>query len=71
MSYRISDEKISEVRNSTNIVDVVSEVVQLRKAGKNFLGLCPFHSEKTPSFTVSPDKQIFFCFGCREGGNVF
>ena len=71
MSYRISEEKISEVRNSTNIVDVVSEVVQLRKSGKNFLGLCPFHSEKTPSFTVSPDKQIFFCFGCREGGNVF
>ena len=71
MSYRISEEKISEVRNATNIVDVVSEVVQLRKAGKNFLGLCPFHSEKTPSFTVSPDKQIFYCFGCREGGNVF
>ena len=71
MSYRISEEKISEVRNATDIVDVISEVVKLRKAGKNFLGLCPFHSEKTPSFTVSPDKQIFYCFGCGEGGNVF
>jgi DNA primase len=67
----ISEEKISEIRNTANIVDVVSEVVQLRKTGKNFIGLCPFHSEKTPSFTVNPDKQIFHCFGCGEGGNVF
>jgi DNA primase len=67
----ISEEKISEIRNTANIVEVVSEVVQLRKTGKNFIGLCPFHSEKTPSFTVNPDKQIFHCFGCGEGGNVF
>ncbi|MBA3028963.1 MAG: DNA primase [Desulfobacteraceae bacterium] len=70
MAYPISEEKISEIRNTANIVNVVSEVVQLRKTGKNFVGLCPFHSEKTPSFTVNPDKQIFHCFGCHEGGNV-
>ena len=70
LSNWISEEKISEVRNTANIVDVISEVVQLRKAGINLIGLCPFHSEKTPSFTVHPDKQIFHCFGCGEGGNV-
>ncbi|HEY6907095.1 MAG TPA: DNA primase [Ignavibacteriaceae bacterium] len=68
---RISEAKIEEIRSSANIVDVISGYVQLRKRGKNFLGLCPFHSEKTPSFTVSEDKQIFHCFGCHTGGNVF
>jgi len=68
---RISEKKIEEVRNSANIVDIVSEYVQLRKRGKNYLGLCPFHKEKTPSFTVSEDKQIYHCFGCHNGGNVF
>ncbi len=68
---RISESKIEEIRSSANIVDVVSGYVQLRKRGKNFLGLCPFHSEKTPSFTVSEEKQIFHCFGCHTGGNVF
>ncbi len=68
---RISENKIEEVRSSSSIVDVISEYVQLRKRGKNFIGLCPFHSEKTPSFTVSEDKQIFHCFGCHTGGNVF
>lgn len=68
---RISEEKIEQVRSSANIVDVVSDYVQLKKRGKNFIGLCPFHQEKTPSFTVSPEKQIYHCFGCHTGGNVF
>lgn len=68
---RISESKIEEIRNSANIVDVVSEYVQLRKRGRNYIGLCPFHSEKTPSFTVSDEKQIYHCFGCHNGGNVF
>ncbi len=66
-----SEEKISEVKNSADIVEVISEYVNLKKTGRNFLGLCPFHSEKTPSFTVNPEKQIFHCFGCNEGGNTF
>lgn len=68
---RISENKIEEIRSAADIVDVISEFVQLRKRGKNFIGLCPFHTEKTPSFTVSEDKQIFHCFGCHAGGNVF
>jgi DNA primase len=67
----IPEEKISEIKNAADIVDIVSEAVLLKKTGKNHIGLCPFHSEKTPSFTVSPDKQIFYCFGCGTGGNVF
>ena len=68
---RIPESKIEEIRESVDIVDVISPHVQLRKRGKNFIGLCPFHSEKTPSFTVSEEKQIFHCFGCHTGGNVF
>lgn len=68
---RISESKIEEIRNAANIVDVISEYVQLRKRGRNYIGLCPFHSEKTPSFTVSDEKQIYHCFGCHNGGNVF
>jgi DNA primase len=68
---RIPESKIEEIRTSVNIVDTISEFVQLRKRGKNYIGLCPFHSEKTPSFTVSDEKQIFHCFGCHTGGNVF
>lgn len=71
MTGYIPEEKISEIRNAADIVDIVSESVLLKKTGKNFIGLCPFHTEKTPSFTVSPDKQIFHCFGCGVGGNVF
>ena len=62
---------IEEIRSKTDIVAVVSEYVKLRKTGKNYVGLCPFHSEKTPSFTVSAEKQLYHCFGCGEGGNVF
>jgi DNA primase len=67
----IPDDKIEEIRRRADIASVIGEYVVLKKAGKNFLGLCPFHQEKTPSFTVSPDKQMFYCFGCSEGGNVF
>ncbi len=67
----IPESKIEEVRTSVNVVDAISEYVQLRKRGKNYVGLCPFHNEKTPSFTVSDEKQIFHCFGCHTGGNIF
>ena len=65
-----SDELIDEIRNSNDIVDVISQYVTLKRSGRNFFGLCPFHKEKSPSFSVSPDKQIFHCFGCGVGGNV-
>lgn len=68
---RIPDEKIDEIRSATDIVDLIGGYVKLRKRGKNFLGLCPFHTEKTPSFNVSPDRQMYHCFGCGAGGNVF
>jgi DNA primase len=68
---QIPEHKIEEIRQSINIVDVISPFVQLRKRGRNYLGLCPFHTEKTPSFTVSEEKQIFHCFGCHTGGNIF
>ena len=71
MTIYIPEDKVSEIKNTADIVEVVSEVVVLKKTGKNYVGLCPFHSEKTPSFTVSPEKQIFYCFGCAAGGNVF
>jgi len=66
----IPDDKIDQIMGRTDIVDVVSPYVNLRKAGRNYLGLCPFHSEKTPSFTVSPDKQMYYCFGCGERGTA-
>ena len=66
----IPEEKISDILNTADIVDVISESVILKKSGSNFFGLCPFHSEKTPSFSVNPTKQIFYCFGCSAGGNV-
>ena len=67
---RYSDELIEEIRTSNDIVDVISQYVILKRSGRNFFGLCPFHKEKSPSFSVSPDKQIFHCFGCGVGGNV-
>ena len=67
----IPEEVISDIMHATDIVQVASETVQLKKTGSNFAGLCPFHSEKTPSFTVSPIKQIYYCFGCGAGGSVF
>ena len=71
MKYSIPDSVIDEVRDRTDIVEAVSKSVTLKKVGNNFKGLCPFHSEKTPSFTVSPEKRIYHCFGCGAGGNVF
>lgn len=68
---RYSEELIEEVRNSNDIVDIISQYVVLKRSGRNYFGLCPFHKEKSPSFSVSPDKQIFHCFGCGAGGNVF
>ncbi|MBO4292956.1 MAG: DNA primase [Clostridia bacterium] len=68
---RYSEAIIDEVRQSNDIVDVISQYVHLKRSGRNYFGLCPFHNEKSPSFSVSPDKQIFHCFGCGVGGNVF
>ncbi|MGH7823965.1 MAG: DNA primase [Candidatus Binatia bacterium] len=67
----ISQEKIAEIRDRASIVEVISDYVTLKKAGRNHMGLCPFHGEKTPSFTVSEEKGIFHCFGCQTGGSVF
>jgi DNA primase len=68
---RITDEQIEQIREATNIVDLVSETVSLKKRGANWLGLCPFHNERSPSFNVRDDKGIFKCFGCGKGGDVF
>ncbi|WP_079509782.1 DNA primase [Mesobacillus jeotgali] len=71
MAERIAEEKVNEIRQAVEIVDVIGDYVQLKKQGRNYFGLCPFHGENSPSFSVSPDKQIFHCFGCGAGGNVF
>jgi len=71
MSAKIPEETIDQIRNASDIVEVISNYLTLTKKGKNYFGLCPFHPEKTPSFSVSPEKQIFHCFGCGKGGNVF
>src|SRR5690625_720609 len=70
MTNQIPEEVIDNIRKSNDIVDIVGEYVQLKKSGRNFFGLCPFHGEKTPSFSVTQEKQIFHCFGCGKGGNV-
>ena len=67
----IPQDFIELVRSSTDIVNVVSAYVPLKPSGKSFKGICPFHSEKTPSFHVNPERQIFHCFGCNEGGDAF
>ncbi|HLD29362.1 MAG TPA: CHC2 zinc finger domain-containing protein, partial [bacterium] len=66
-----SEEKVSEIRDRSSILEVISDYVTLKKTGKHYKGLCPFHSEKTPSFMVNEEKQIFHCFGCGAGGDVF
>ena len=68
---RYTDDIIEEVRSKNDIVDVVSQYVKLTRRGSSYFGLCPFHNEKTPSFSVTPSKQMFYCFGCGQGGNVF
>ena len=68
---RYSDELLDEIKSKNDIVDIVSQYVVLKRTGRNYMGLCPFHKEKSGSFCVSPDKQIFHCFGCGIGGNVF
>lgn len=68
--YVINDNVLDEIRDRADIVDLIGEYVDLKRSGSNYMGLCPFHSEKTPSFSVSPSKSIFKCFGCGEGGDV-
>ena len=71
MIPRLHPDTIEEVQQRADIVDVISEHIVLKKRGKDYLGLCPFHNEKTPSFSVSQDKQVYYCFGCSEGGNTY
>ena len=68
---RYSDEILNEVRENSDIVEVISQYVHLKRSGRNYFGLCPFHNEKSPSFSVSRQKQMYYCFGCGAGGNVF
>ncbi|GFN34687.1 DNA primase [Tepidimicrobium xylanilyticum] len=70
MSYNIDEELIERIHDTVDLIDVVSKYIQLKKTGSNYVGLCPFHNEKTPSFTISESKQLFHCFGCGEGGDV-
>ena len=67
---RYSDDIIEEVRMKNDIVDVISQYVRLTRRGSSYFGLCPFHNEKTPSFSVTPSKQMYYCFGCGAGGNA-
>ena len=68
---RLNQSKIDEIASSLDIVEIISQYTQLRKAGKNFMGRCPFHQEKTPSFSVSQEKGVYHCFGCGKSGNIF
>ena len=70
MAY-IKDEEINEIRSRANIVDIISSYLQVSQKGKNYVSLCPFHNDHSPSLIISPEKQIFNCFTCRTGGNVF
>ena len=67
----VDKQVIEEIKNNANIVEVIGDVISLQKAGRNYLGLCPFHGEKTPSFNVVEDKQFYHCFGCGRSGDVF
>ena len=67
---RIPQETINRINDTADIVEIVSKYVDLKQRGRNFFGLCPFHNEKTPSFSVAPDKGIYHCFGCGNGGNA-
>ena len=71
MAGRIPEQVIEEINRKVSIIDLIGETVQLKRVGNRYLGLCPFHHEKTPSFTVDPEKQLFYCFGCQTGGNLF
>ena len=66
---KISEQSIEKIRDRADIIEIISKYVSLKKRGRNYFGLCPFHSEKTPSFSVNPEKQIFKCFGCGAGGS--
>ena len=68
---RLHPDTIEAIKERVDIVDVISEYVVLKKKGKDYSGLCPFHDEKSPSFSVSPTKQVYYCFGCGQGGNTF
>ena len=68
---RYSEEIVEQVRQNNDIVDIISQYVHLTRKGRNYFGLCPFHNEKSPSFSVSPERQIFHCFGCGVGGNIY
>ena len=67
---RIPDEVIEQIRDRVDLVDLIGRFVSLKRSGRSYKGLCPFHNEKTPSFNVNPDRQAFYCFGCQEGGNA-
>ena len=71
MGFKITDELKEEIRSRNRLEDVVGAYVALKRSGKSLVGLCPFHNEKTPSFSVSPDKQLYYCFGCGASGDVF
>ena len=71
IKYISSDDFVDKLRSQADIVNIVSEYVTLTKKGRNYWGCCPFHQEKTPSFSVAPDKGFFYCFGCQAGGDAF
>ncbi len=71
MNYKIPEEKIAQVRDATDIVGLISNYLTLKKSGKGYQGLCPFHADRSPSFYVNPNTQLYYCFGCHKGGNVF
>ena len=71
MAGLITPDKLAQIRSASDIVDIIGAAIPLKRAGANFTALCPFHKEKSPSFNVNPHRQIFHCFGCHKGGDVF